>query len=200
VLILDPTDELADTIAPLEDLLLVCDADSDEDVQVLDDAAQAAGFLVQRLREASSTRPTILAPDGRTELGPVLRSQYVWRIAPTVLRGIETMPSIDLADQRLSAAIAALRLIERCRPHDPSPSGAERDRLVAGEARRRPDDNIMSPATPWEAAVTDAAAVLLDAWPEESNARWVLTITQHTAYHRLCDALLTDALDRFAMG
>jgi len=41
--------------------------------------------------------------------------------------------------------------------------------------------------------------VLLDAWPEEPNARWVLTGEKYTAYCRLCDALLDDALDRFAM-
>jgi len=42
--------------------------------------------------------------------------------------------------------------------------------------------------------------VLLDAWPDEPNTRWVLTDDQHAAYRRLCDALLDNALDRFAMG
>jgi len=74
VLILDPTNDLADTVAPLEDLLRLCDADSDSDVPVLDDAAHTVGRLVSRLREAIAARPAILAPDGRAELGPVLRS------------------------------------------------------------------------------------------------------------------------------
>jgi len=148
VLILDPTDELADTVAPLEDLLRFSDADSDEDVQVLDDAVHTVGRLVSRLREASSTRPTILAPDGRTELGPVLRSTYVWRFPPTILRGIDVVPSIDPADRRVSEALAALRMIERCRPHDPGPAGIERDRHVKGELRRRPGDNVVVPSPP----------------------------------------------------
>ncbi|MGI8751031.1 MAG: hypothetical protein ACR2MN_01700 [Acidimicrobiales bacterium] len=199
MLILDPTGELADAVTPLEDLLRFCDADSGDDVQVLDDAAQTAGALVRHLREASSTRPTIVAPDARTELGPVLlRSQYVRRFPPTIFRGIDLVAGIDPADRRVSDAIAALRLIERCRPHDPSPAGMERDRLVAEEARRRPDDNIVVAPSPWEAAVAADETVLLGAWPDEANARWVLTVDQHAAYRRLCAALLDDALDRFA--
>jgi len=136
-----------------------------------------------------------MIPPSNHEFG----STYVWRFPPTILRGIEVVPNIAPGDRRVSEALGALRMIERCRPHDPGPAGIERDRLVTEELRRRPGDNVVVPRAPWEAAVVADETVLLDAWPDESNARWVLTGEQYTAYCRLCDALLDDALDRFAM-
>jgi hypothetical protein len=75
---------------------------------------------------------------------------------------------------------------------------------VNDQARRRPDDNIFIPATPWEAAVAADQAVLLDDWPTEPSNRWVLTVDQHAAYRRVAHAVLDDAPDgapdRYAIG
>jgi hypothetical protein len=46
---------------------------------VLDIGAQAAGSLTLALREAANQAPTLIAPDGHSELGPVLRCLPTFR-------------------------------------------------------------------------------------------------------------------------
>lgn len=116
-----------------------------------------------------------------------------------MLRATEVVPDGDLRS-RVPDAMTALRLIERCLPHDPGPAGVERDRAVRDKAERRPDDNIFVPSTLWEDAVTADQAVLLATWPDDPGTRWVLSFAEQAAYARLANAVVDNALDRFAVG
>jgi len=159
-LIFDPMGGLVDVVGQIEDALLFADADTDEDVAVLDRGAHAAASLALALRAAAAAGPALIAPDGHTELGPVLRCPAAYRCLPVILAGVEKM------HPRLEAGMTALRLIERS----------------------------------CEEAVAANQAVLLDAWPDEPGARWVLSRAEHAAYCRLRNTVLEDALDRFVVG
>ncbi len=141
----------------------------------------------------------LIGPVAQVEPGPLLRSFTAFRYPPTILRALALVPARDLT-YRAPGALGALELLERSSPHDPSRAGVQRDRAVAERMRRAPGDNIAVPSTPWEDAVRADQTLLLDAWPDQPQARWVLTPAQHGAYRRLRDRLLDDALDRSAMG
>ncbi|MGH9300369.1 MAG: hypothetical protein ACRD0E_00630 [Acidimicrobiales bacterium] len=198
-LIPDPMADLADIVGQVEDLLLFCDADGDDEVAVFDAGARAAGGLTIALREAAASAPNLIAPDGRTELGPMLLCPSTFRWIRLILAAVESLPVEDLRS-RAPAALIALHLIYRCLPHDPGPAGVERDKAVRDECRRRPQDNIVVPSTPWEDEVNAEQEVLLAAWPEGSTVRWILTTEQHRAYSRLLTMVLDDPLERFVMG
>jgi hypothetical protein len=198
-LIFDPMGDLAETVGRVEDVLLFCDPETDEEVVVLDAGAHAAGSLALALRDAAANAPTLIAPDDYSELGPVLRCPLATHYLPAVLRAVGVVP-LDELHGRVPGAISALRLIERCLPHDPGPAGIERDQFVREELQWRPDKDIVVPSTPWEDAVAADEAVLLEAWPDQPGTRWVLTFEECAAYIRLRDAVLFDVLDRFTMS
>lgn len=62
-LIFDPMGNLVEIVGLVDDVLLFCDSDSDDEVAVLDAGAQAAGGLAVALRRAASEAPTLIAPD-----------------------------------------------------------------------------------------------------------------------------------------
>lgn len=128
----------------------------------------------------------------------MLRSLDIGRFARALLQVLDELPAVALG--RVVEGVAAVKLVVRCLPHDQSPAGVERDRVVRDRLKRaNPDHHVVVPSTPWEDAVIGDTVVLAKGWPEEPNARWVLTPEQYAAYSRYCDAVLNDALDRFAM-
>ncbi len=196
-LILDPMGDLAETMSQVENLLLFCDADSDEEVALLDYGAYAAGSLAAALRASATDGPTLIAPDGRTSLGPILRCPSTSRYLSAVLQAIKVIPAGELRRQ-IPNALPALEMVGRCLPQDPGPPGTGPDQRLHEQAQQRPGDSLMILPTPWEDAVTADQVALLAAWPEQPRTRWVLTTAQLTAYKRLCHTILLDPLERFA--
>jgi len=197
-LIPDPLDELPEVVSRVEDVLRVTEAKTEEDEVRLDTAARAAGELAEALRAAREEAPTLVAADGH-ELGALLCCPSASRWLPFVLAGVDAISRAEL-DTRVRGASAALSLIERSIPHDGTPEGIERDRVVTERVRMHPGKHVVVEPTAFEAAVHEAQAVLLAAWPSEAGARVVLDAAREAAYRRLVALVVGDIERAFAAG
>jgi hypothetical protein len=70
--LVDPADELADTLGAIEDWLGWAEAESPEEEHTLRAGASAVGELAAVVRGAARRAPALFAPDGRVELAPLL--------------------------------------------------------------------------------------------------------------------------------
>lgn len=180
-LIPDPLDELPEVVSRVEDAFRAAERAAQEDELRLDGAACAAGELAEALRVARDRAPSFVAPDGH-ELGLLLWCPSASRWLPLVLAGVDAISRGDL-DARVRGASAALSLIARSIPDD------VRAGMHPGQERRAA-----------EAALREAQAVLLAAWPTEPAARVVLDDVGAAAYQRLVALVVGDAERAFAAG
>lgn len=184
-LIPDPLDELPEVVSRVEDALRAAERATEEDELRLDSAARAAGELAEALRAARDRAASFVAPDGH-ELGLLLRCPGASRWLPLVLAGVDAISRGDL-DARVRGASAALSLIARSIPDD----------VRAGLHPGGHDD---PERTASEAALREAQAVLLAAWPTDPAARVVLDDAGAAAYRRLVALVVGDAERAFAAG
>jgi hypothetical protein len=70
--VLDPSEELADTLCRIEDWLLLAEPDDPADATTVAHAAQLAGVLGSLLRDATETATDLHSPDGRVQLAPLV--------------------------------------------------------------------------------------------------------------------------------
>jgi hypothetical protein len=109
--VLDPSDELADTLGRIEDWLLFVDPDNPEDATTVAHAGHLAGLLGSLLREATETTTDLHSPDGRVQLAPlfVLHADLQAAVA-AVHRAMLALPH----EQPPPGTFRALDLLHRC--------------------------------------------------------------------------------------
>ena len=109
--VLDPSNDLADTLSRIEDWLLFADLDDLEDVTPVAHAAQLAGVLGSLLRKAAGTVTDLHSPDGRIQLAPVvaLHADLLGAVA-AVHRALLALPH----EQPPPGTFQALDLLHRC--------------------------------------------------------------------------------------
>lgn len=174
-LILDPAEELADSMNRVEDGLLWSDPDPDPDreqeVVTLRAGAHAAAAMSRVVTEATARAPELYAPGGRRELAPLLAVPGdLTTVLAAVRRAVRlaAAPGPDLPNEwrPRSQALRSLDLLRAC--------------VVTSRS---------ACAEPIGDAVRRAAS------------RTVLTVEQYRSYRWFATAVLTDPLDRFvALG
>lgn len=90
---------------------------------MLDRGAHATASLALALRAAAAAAPTLIAPDGHTELGPVLRCPTAYRCLPVILAGTLRSASLPMPEP------------STCGGRRPRPSGSRE--WVWSRSRRR---------------------------------------------------------------
>jgi hypothetical protein len=91
--VLDPSEEVADTLGKIEDWLLFAEPDDPADAATVAHAAQLAGVLGSLLRDATGTVTDLHSPDGRVQLAPlvVLHADLSGAVA-AMHRGLLVLP------------------------------------------------------------------------------------------------------------
>lgn len=109
--VVDPMDDMAETLGRIEDYLRFADPGSDEAETTLTVGARAAAVLASALRRAGESSPTLRTPDGRVELAPLLVVPGHLRAPLATLRR-----ALDEAGDpgRPAAAESVIDLLERC--------------------------------------------------------------------------------------
>lgn len=110
-LILDPLEELADTLGRVEDWLLFSDPEPGPAVVTVRAGAHATAALSRSITEADAQAPTLYAPNNRIELAPlaVVRGDLTTPLA-AVRRAVQTLPS----DPPMAQTFSRLDLLHRC--------------------------------------------------------------------------------------
>ena len=129
--VLDPSEELADTLGRIEDWLLFAEPDDPADATTLAHAARLAGVLGTSLRDATVTATDLHSPEGRVQLAPlvVLRADLPGTVA-AVHRAMLALPH----EQPPPGMFRALDLLHRCGLCSRSEDGA----VLAATARSGP--------------------------------------------------------------
>jgi hypothetical protein len=109
--VLDPSDEVADTLGRIEDWLIFAEPDSADDAATVDDAAHLAGFLRGLLRDLTGTAPDLYSPDGRVQLAPLIAVQADVRV---VVGAVHRAMLALRHEQPPPGAFRALDLLHRC--------------------------------------------------------------------------------------
>jgi len=108
--LLDPSNEVADTLLAVEDWLLG-DPDPHGDVEAIDRAAEVAGALSWSLRKTARTAPELFSPDGHLQLSPVLAIEAdLGALVVDVHRAIRALPD----EQPPPDTFRVLGLLDRC--------------------------------------------------------------------------------------
>jgi hypothetical protein len=130
-LVLDPSEEVADTLGRIEDWLLFAEPDDPSDATTVACAAQLAGVLGSSLREAAGTVTDLHSPDGRVQLSPLfaLHADVSGAVA-AVHRALLALPH----EQPPPGTFPALDLLRRCGLCSRSDDGA----VLAAAARSGP--------------------------------------------------------------
>ncbi|MDA8045090.1 MAG: hypothetical protein M0Z30_07625 [Actinomycetota bacterium] len=107
--VVDPMDDLAETLVRIQDYLHFADPGSDEAETTLMLGARAAAVLAGALRRSGERSPTLRTPDGLVELAPLL-------VVPGHLPLAALRRALDEADDpgRPGAAESVIDLLERC--------------------------------------------------------------------------------------
>jgi hypothetical protein len=129
--VLDPSDELADTLSRIDDWLLFAEPDDPKDTRTVAHAAHLAGVLGSLLRQATVTATELHSPDGRVQLAPlvVLHADLQGAVA-AVHRAMLALPH----EQPPPGTFRALDLLHRCGLCSRSEDGA----VLAAAARSGP--------------------------------------------------------------
>lgn len=109
--VLDPSDDVADTLGRIEDWLLYTGADDPADDAIVVRGAHLAGILGSLLRHSSRTAPDLHTPDGRVQLAPLIAVQADLRVVVTAVH----QAMLALAHQQPPpGTFRALDLLDRC--------------------------------------------------------------------------------------
>jgi hypothetical protein len=129
--VLDPSQEVADTLDTIEDWLLFAEPDGPADAATVAHAAQLAGVLGSLLRDATETVTDLHSPDGRVQLAPlvVLHADLSGTVA-AMHRALLALPH----EQPPPGTFRVLDLLHRCGLCSRSEDGA----VLAAAARSGP--------------------------------------------------------------
>lgn len=174
-LILDPAEEMADSLARIEDRLLLTDVDDEEEAQIVQGGADAAASLWRNVVDAGNQAANLYSA-AKLELAPVLSTPGdLAKVMSDLRRGVNlaTGPGLCLPTEwrRMGPAVRAIDLLERC-------AGASRSEV----------------AEPLRVALRCSAQSCGD-------QNLVLTDAQCRSYRAFTRMVLVDPLDRFiALG
>jgi len=123
-LILDPLEELADTLGRVEDWLLFSDPEPGQAAVTVRAGAHATAAISRSITESVAQAPTLYAPDNRIELASlvVVRGDLATALA-TVHRAVQALPR----ERSLAQTLSRLDLFHRCAV---SSRSAQADRLT----------------------------------------------------------------------
>lgn len=170
-LILDPAEELADSMSRVEDRLLWSDPDRGQEAVIVRVGARAAAAIIQAVTQATAQAPDLYAPGGRRELAPLLA-------APG-----------DLATV-LTAVQRAVRLAAAQGPDLPNEWRHQAQALRSLDLLRC---CVVTSRSACAEPIRDAL--------RSAVSRAVLSVEQYRSYRWFTTAVLTDPLDRFvALG
>jgi hypothetical protein len=109
--VLDPSDELADTLARIADWLIFAELDDPEDATAVEHAAHVAELLGSLLRDGAGTGIDLYSPGGRVQLAPLVVVNVDLRTAvAAVHKALLALPH----EQPPPGTFRALDLLHRC--------------------------------------------------------------------------------------
>jgi len=133
-LILDPLEELADTLGRIEDWLLFSDPEPGLAVVTVRAGAYPTAALSCSITEPSAQAPTLYAPNKQIELAPLAVVQRDLTSALATVRRAKTLPS----EHPLAQTLSRLDPLDRC---------VVSSRYPGGSASVRPPSTVSGSAT-----------------------------------------------------
>jgi hypothetical protein len=129
--VLDPSNELVDTLSRIEEWLAYADPDDPEDATTVAHAAELLGVLGSSLRNAGGTVTDLHSPDGRVQLAPLV---VLHADLPLVVAAVHRALLALAHELPPPGTLRALDLLRRCGLCSRSQDGA----VLAGAARSGP--------------------------------------------------------------
>lgn len=112
-LILDPSDDLAETLSNAEEVFLYASFDTEAQGAALNAAVEATRACVNMLRDAAAATPALFDPTGTRELGPMYLCPEIGAYRAALYAGLHAIDAVEL-EEVPPAVVGALGMIDRC--------------------------------------------------------------------------------------